>query len=354
MTRSLSLRRLTVPMITCNLTCHSYSFHVSQICTGFSLLHQAGEIVLTQQCRQPNFHANKPEHLRDASDAHLSVIVNRAIHLFYDCHDSYEIDEEAASSVHYYFKRSFDPGNIPHSLKAEVFPLGLNYPVFCNEVDSFEDERISAFEPESRDFDPPLSRLTVGELHGLPDRFREPQALFICRTWDPFDVSDPKKTAERFRLNEMRARCIELLRDEFGSCFLGGFMHDDYAVRNYPHLLLTDNEISKKGNYITLLNRYPIGVTTTGLHDSVGWKMGEYVAFSKAIVSERLNYEVPGHFRAGTNYLEFDEPAQCVEAVRELISNNDLRYEMMKSNHEYYLAYLQPDAMVRKTLKMVF
>lgn len=36
-----------------------------------------------------------------------------------------------------------------------------------------------------------------------------------------------------------------------------------------------------------------ICITTTGLHRSIGWKFAEYIAASKAIVTEKLNYS-PG------------------------------------------------------------
>jgi hypothetical protein len=43
-----------------------------------------------------------------------------------------------------------------------------------------------------------------------------------------------------------------------------------------------------------------------GLYESNGWKLGEYVAGSKAIVSEHLHYDAPGNFSPEQNYLEFN------------------------------------------------
>jgi hypothetical protein len=80
--------------------------------------------------------------------------------------------------------------------------------------------------------------------------------------------------------------------------------------------------------------------------------MGEYVAFSKAIVSERMTYQVPGDFKEGQNYLSFDTAERCVEAARELFSNAGMRRRMMQANHEYYLSCLKPEAMVKITLEI--
>ena len=143
---------------------------------------------------------------------------------------------------------------------------------------------------------------------------------------------------------------MELLGREFGDDFLGGFSHGDYAVKNYGGVLLRRIEASAKESYVGLLGRHPICVATTGLHGSVGWKMGEYVAFSRAIVSGKLNYRPPGEFKPGRNYLEFDTPERCVEAARRVFADAELRRRMMRSNREYYLAHLRPEALVKRTL----
>jgi hypothetical protein len=341
-------------MITCHIICHSNSSHISQVCTGFALLHNAGEITLSQECKvQDYFDPTKPQHLRDARDTHVTVIVNDSTKLYYDCHDSSEIDEAAISEVDCYFKRSYAPAMIPTSRLAKVFPLGLNYALFSAEFDRLEQQRLSAFEPElDNESYKLLFRPTVENMHAAPNRVPEPRVLFSTRAWDPTDHPDrsSEKIAERTSLNETRARCIELLREVFGDYFLGGFVHSPYAVRNYPKLLLKDNGISAPENYVKLLSLYPICVATTGLHGSIGWKLAEYVAFSRAIVSERLNYQVPEDFKPGKNYLEFGEPEECVALVRVLMSNDALRYAMMESNQEYYLTYLRPDAMIKRTL----
>ncbi len=341
-------------MITCHLLYSSTWAHLSQLFTGFSLLHSAGEILLSQEYKaQSLFDAAKPQHLRDARRTHLLVVVNHSIRLYYDCHDSCEIDEQAAGEVDYYFKRSYAPAQVPDSCKDKVFPLGLNYGVFPAESDSFERRRRSMLEQSAPPPSVPSSRPALEMMYSPPD-LRATRVLFMTRAWDPHDAPDrPKeKIAERMLINETRARCIELLRDRFGSGFLGGFAHTDYAARNYGSALLQDREASGKENYIKLLRGHAVCVATTGLHGSIGWKMGEYVAFSKAIVSEKLNYQVPGDFKAGKNYLEFSEPEQCVEAVAELLSNAHLRHGMMKANHLYYLTFLKPDRMIKRTLDL--
>jgi len=339
-------------MLTCRILCNSNSSHLSQVFTGFTLLHDAGKISLSQECverHRPD--VTKPQHLRDARSAHVLVLVNE-VKLYYDCHDGHEIDEAAAREVDYYFKRSYAEPEVPNSLKGKVFPLGLNYPVWPPEPDRFERQRRAAFEREPSN--EPAFRPTVENMFSTPDDTCAPCVLFVTRAWNPFDNTERggEKVAERVRLNETRARCVELLKRELGTLFFGGFSHTDYAARNFPHLLLQDKGLYAKENYVEILRRYPICVATAGLHGSVGWKVGEYVAFSRAIVSERLGCRLPGDFRAGENYLEFDEPRRCVDGVRRLLSDPALRHGMMKRNHGYYLGYLKPDALIERTLSI--
>jgi hypothetical protein len=346
-------------MMTCHMICHSNSPHLSQVYAGFTLLQRSGALALSQECRkQTFFDATKPQHLRDARHAHLLVLLNDSIKLYYDTHDSHEIDEEAAAAADYYFKRSYAPSKVPHALRAKVFPLGLNYELYPEGRDPLEEQRVEAFGPESNGrslaADPQANpfRPTPDNMSAPPDSLQEPKVIFMTRAWDPLDNPDRnrQKREERITINETRARCIELLRREFGDRFQGGFERTEYALKNFGQMLLEDDESSAQGNYVELLGRHTVGVATTGLHQSIGWKLGEYVAFSKAIVSERLSYRLPGRFRAGENFLEFDEPRQCVSAVRRLLSDAALRDRMMRSNYRYYLDYLKPDVLIRRTL----
>lgn len=114
--------------------------------------------------------------------------------------------------------------------------------------------------------------------------------------------------------------------------------------------MLDQGNESTKSNYIKQLKQHTICIATTGLHGSIGWKLAEYVAFSKAIVTEMLRYKVPGSFDNYKNYLEFTTPEQCVEKVSDLLQNRAARNKMMEHNYSYYNNHLRPDALVLNTI----
>ena len=45
------------------------------------------------------------------------------------------------------------------------------------------------------------------------------------------------------------------------------------------------------------------------------------MAFSKAILTEKLIYGVPGDFESERNYLEFASPETCVDAAIRLVED---------------------------------
>ncbi len=121
--------------------------------------------------------------------------------------------------------------------------------------------------------------------------------------------------------------------------------------KHFPDCLISDPKMSNFKNYIQIMKQIPIGIATTGLHDSIGWKFAEYVAFSKAVVSEKLHYYVPG-LKEGRNYLAFESADECVQQATRLMQDRSLREEMMRNNHTHYLNYGRPDVMVWRALNL--
>ena len=352
--------------ISCTMLVHSMAGHLQQLYTGFTILQKKGLIRLSQRIiRNEARTADLPNHLRDAWQSYLRVIINDKIRLHYDTHDSWEVDAADLKNCDFYFKRSYSPSLIKGlgKEKDKVFPLGMNYLVLANKLDYYAFQRtlnltngmdmiksiIYSLMPINLRFSP-----RVDTMEASPDYDKPPKILFMAQAWDPYDDKDRSedKIKERMTINETRAQCIELLRKEFKDDFCGGFAHTNYALKNYQNVLLPDKNLSSKKNYIRLLKSYPICIATSGLHGSIGWKMGEYIAFSKAILSERLNYKVPGQLISGRNYIEFYTPEDCVEKAKQLFLDRKLRNKLMTNNANYYQSHLRPDSLVMDTINV--
>jgi len=181
--------------------------------------------------------------------------------LFYDTHDSSEIDTQAAAHSHRYFKRSYNATLVPVHFQDKVSPLGLNYVVYPDRIGLFEISWKYLFPPDGgrRTADsgqvadslrPPRGescRPRLSETEALPDLKQPPGVLFLTRAWNPHVEGElPRDRVEdRMTLNRSRARCIELLRERFRDHFLGGFAPSRYAVDRFPSLVFRQSLIDR-------------------------------------------------------------------------------------------------------------
>lgn len=178
-----------------------------------------------------------------------------------------------------------------------------------------------------------------------------PNVLLLTRVWDHRKMSGAK--AEHWeRLNGLRAACIRALSLEFGPQFVGGLAPTPSALRDFPDLVV-DASTTRRSVYLGTMKSSRVCVATAGLRDSNGFRLAEYTAASRAIVSEHLSFEVPGPFGAGTHYLPFRSADQCVEACRRLVDDREACASMMAANRSYYLGYVRPDALVRNALSVL-
>ncbi len=336
--------------------------HLMQIYTGFFKLQQQGVIDL--KLKQRKFTGKEIPVIQ--------ATINHQYRVVYDTQDgmiwindgwkeNLEYFQKTYTDTDFYFKRSFHrqlydylPGG------CQVFPLGFNYNIH-------PDKNLIAY---AEGF--PSKFKYFIKTHGIlkkifnksffythdfeyyPIRNQKDRILFLTRVWDPegSDVLSEEDKIHRAYINTVRARCVEICQQEFGDRFTGGLWMDDYSSRHYPSLAIPFSK-TNKFSFVKAVKEHNICIATTGLFNSVGWKMAEYVAASRAIISEPLQFEVPGNFEKGKNYFEFETADQLVEKIEFLLKNSDLLVQTMKNNYHYYQNYLKPDILVLNTLLTV-
>ncbi|HYH15821.1 MAG TPA: hypothetical protein VD794_11400 [Flavisolibacter sp.] len=333
--------------------------HLMQIYAGFFELHKKGIIRLKAR---PVGKATSGPHI-------LVVTINKKYKVAYDALDGFSWiigDKEQNLSyfqnnfkVDFYFKRSFHQQLYQYKpANCHIFPLGLNYNVY-------PDYNMLAYNPTLKDklkyvlktnrlFNRVSSKnfFYAKDFEHHPTNHSVDRILFITRAWDPQEARWEGARPHREMVNQMRAECIRLCRKEFGDRFTGGLSTDAYSTKHFADLIIP-NEYTGKSRFLQAVKEHSICIATTGLHDSIGWKLGEYVAASRAIVSEPLHYEVPGNFKKDQNYLAFETPAQLIEQIQKLLDNKELILQMMQNNHQYYTDYVKPDKLVLNTLLQV-
>ena len=339
------------------------SVHLSQLYTGFGMLEKSGKFICSYE-QSPYYQ------LYSHGSRIITGTINRSIKLAYDMDDGDHIITEILEWSDFYFKRSYSKA-MHEGISAKIQPLGLYYLVYGPRMGLARRlmKNLQVIR-QSKAID--MAKLLVLHsrlLSGLlslkggaavnwykrfeagPNLKQNPKVIFMTQLWNTHNISNRQILEERMEINKMRCECIDLLRKEFPRQFYGGVYPSEYALALHKDFVIPDKKVFHKKNYLARMHASDIGVTTMGLFGSNGGKLGEYVAASKAIVSERLRYQVPGDFESGLNYLEFTTPEECVSQVRKLVDNPDLRFAMMLRNQTYYQSCLRPDVLVWNSLQ---
>lgn len=330
--------------------------HLNQIYDGFERLKEKG--IISIKYSNAKGIQNKPI---------LKVIVNEKYNVIYDTLDGFNwIDgsiEENLSyfksnfEFDYYFKRSFNNKLLKYKKdETQIFPLGLNYEFYPNGNNYpkvFKDKIKSTI--LNNEFCSKLfnkQKFIRDNFEYYPYINKQNKILFLTRLWNPNETKIDYIKKERIEINENRVNCIRACKKEFGNLFLGGLSSDPFSEK-YAKDLILPNNLTNRQSFINLIREHNICISTLGLHESTGWKFAEYVAGSRAIITEPLKYDVPGNFLIQNNYLEFQNVDQLLIEIEKLIKNKELLQNMMINNYNYYNNFVKSDVLILNSLKKI-
>jgi hypothetical protein len=339
---------------------------------GLFELRAAGDAVLTFSARSgPGVYESDPSNLCADVDAGRG----RKFKVCFDTADWRTIasfDDLRDADV--YFKRSYHApylDQLESSLRRKVLPLGLLYGCSSRQESISESVRdalayqratgalrtnplkalkhivanpIKRVVDRSRRTTTPRLPLYIDEFEVSPDRPAEPKIFYRTRVYGPSDAPDSFRAGRINEVNEMRVGTIRSLRAHFGERFTGGLRSSAYAQAMYPDCL--DPFDRGLRGHVAESNTCLINVNTAGLHDSTSWKIPEYMAGSRCIVSEPMLYRIPVSLIEGTHYLAFSSADECIAACERLLSNPELARAMRAANFAYYRAHVRPDRLI--------
>ena len=287
----------------------------------------------------------------------------------FDLNDGPEIALDHLKACDYYFKRTFNSksvNSLDRYLKPRVLPYGLNY-----QCKSRHEKQLilkglihvwASGKSPGRRFQT-LKRivrwfvkktalnhsvtsrsthsqsLLISEFEAPPDLVVQPRILFQVKIYDPETLSGRPIEDFKRQMND-RANLVRALKKAFGKRFLGGVVPSAYARKHYPDCI--SGLSTDRRNYLHLVRECLVGVTTGGIHDSVGWKLPEYLAASKCVVSEPLQIELPGPLIENRHYLPFHSPGECIRSCRRLLDNLSFAKQMRQANYKYYQTQVWP------------
>jgi len=291
----------------------------------------------------------------------LDIVVVRAAGrtLIVDLFDNYDIDKVMLDKADGYAKRGFRLDGYDDE---RIFPYGLNYAVYPAGPDlrivarnglrssgHIGGDVLRALAVDRVLRWPTTSRVSDIRPHAATLQTGRPAVVCFTRLWRPEGGEIPDDPSGRAAMNQHRIDCLRALRRELGPRFVGGVRRSRYALEQCPDCVV-DRATTGRGSYLDTVARTPIGVTTAGLERSVGYRMGEFVAMGRAIVTEPLFARAPG-LLPDVNYLTFTSPDDCVAACVRLIEHPDELKSIADANAAYYEEYLRPDRVATRLLR---
>ncbi len=170
--------------------------------------------------------------------------------------------------------------------------------------------------------------------------------FFCCTLWynDEWNQNDSK-------VNARRANFIRACKGIDGIEFEGGFVaqegrssvdlfKDCLSERSYPY-----------SEWLQKTKRSALVFNTPAFWDCHGWKLGEYLALGKAIISSPLSNDLPAPLEHGKNIHFVDDCSKenLSDAIKYILDHPEYRTQLEKGAKEYWEKYGTPE----KSLELI-
>lgn len=172
-----------------------------------------------------------------------------------------------------------------------------------------------------------------------PDN-NEPYVYFNSRLWPHQNCLEGT--------NLQRKKFIEICRDVCK--FEGGFFaSEDHIQRQEFKDIISYKDDSKSYFEKTKLSK--IVFNTPSVHESHGWKFGEFLAMGKAMISTPPKNEIPGELVHGRDIHFITNDEELKSAIILLINDNEYRSLLETGAKNYYLKYANPRSVIVSILQ---
>jgi hypothetical protein len=150
-------------------------------------------------------------------------------------------------------------------------------------------------------------------------------------------------------VNQPRVELVRALQKELGTKFVGGLTPNEYACRKFPDLV--SKVSARREEFIRAAKHALVGIASQPCISTGSFKLAEYLAASKCIVSPPMTNRLPAPLIDGVNFLGYLKPLECVEQCVRLLENRGFAEDMRCDNWEYYRREVEPAAHVYKLLR---
>ena len=149
--------------------------------------------------------------------------------------------------------------------------------------------------------------------------------------------------------NRMRAEIIRTCRRTLGNAFEGGFAPRPEAEREYPDLVMSVRY--PLNTYLEKVRRSPFVFSTPAVLGCIGWKLAEFLAMGKAVISFPINNIVSPPLEHGTHvHFVKQDCSDLEDAIVRIKGDADYRSRLQEGGRRYYAENLAPHSVCGKIL----
>jgi len=150
--------------------------------------------------------------------------------------------------------------------------------------------------------------------------------------------------------NTHRANFMEVASNLNGIYFEGGFAPGkEETIKGYNELIM--NEKISFSTYLDKVKKSVVVFNTPAVQGCFGWKLGEYLALGKAIISTKNSNVLPSPLIHGKHIHFVDGSKESIkQAITEILANSQYRKTLEKNARKYYLKYLSPNSVIQRII----
>lgn len=133
------------------------------------------------------------------------------------------------------------------------------------------------------------------------------------------------------------------------SKFEGGLYSKKFNSIDTDHDIMTAKSVSHV-NFIKKTRLSNVVFNTPAVWSCHGWKLGEYLAMGKAIISTPLSNEMPKPLLHGIHVHFVSNDEELTAAIRKIIKDENYRKTLEKGASLYYKNYIEPQIVLSKLI----
>jgi glycosyltransferase involved in cell wall biosynthesis len=189
---------------------------------------------------------------------------------------------------------------------------------------------------------PPLSEYLVTGLNKEGSKNNKPYVFMIGTLWEHKNCIEGTNLQRKTFFETCKKADCNL---EGG--FFGSVSHPQYE--EFKDMVFLERYTLE--DYIKKTKLSAFVFNTPAVLNCHGWKLGEYLAMGKAIISTPLSNEVPGELKHGENIHIIINNGEMEAAINLLLTDTAYRKTLEDGARKYYLKYVDPAAVIENILK---